>query len=245
MRGYACARGGWNEGAGGHGRAARALAAASGRARDAAGRAGGRNRAVERGAGAERRGAGELRGGRGGARRRRASRASGAAMGSGSRSRTMWRCAARAGRCRRCWRATAARRREPAGARHRSGDPAAGDGRRSAPADAPARLPAAALPRRWRRPRRRRGSAGAADLPPLRATEALPPDTLIVDIAAAERLLGVEARVSRLLLPAAEAGRPLPADLAGGWRSRPPGARRRSDAADRELPSEPDRLRRS
>lgn len=56
--------------------------------------------------------------------------------------------------------------------------------------------------------------AGAADLPPLEAVETLPPDTILVDIAVAERLLGVTGRVSRLLLPPEAAERALPAALA-------------------------------
>lgn len=51
-------------------------------------------------------------------------------------------------------------------------------------------------------------------LPPLRASDRLPPDTMIVDIGVAERLLGREGLVSRGLLQPADAARPLPAPLA-------------------------------
>jgi putative ABC transport system permease protein len=51
---------------------------------------------------------------------------------------------------------------------------------------------------------------GTATLPPLRASDTLPPDTLLVDIGAAERLLDVRGRLSRLLLPADQADRALP-----------------------------------
>jgi putative ABC transport system permease protein len=63
--------------------------------------------------------------------------------------------------------------------------------------------------------------AGAADLPPLEASDTLPPDTLVVDIAVAERLLGLDGRLSRLMLPA-DAARALPADLAGRLTVTPP-----------------------
>jgi putative ABC transport system permease protein len=68
---------------------------------------------------------------------------------------------------------------------------------------------------------------GAADLPPRAASETLPPDTLVVDIGVAERLLGTSGRVSRLLLPAEAANRPLPPGLAD--RLRVQGPSRRSD----------------
>ncbi len=59
------------------------------------------------------------------------------------------------------------------------------------------------------------GLAGAPGLPPLAEARDVPPDTLVVDIAVAERLLGVTGEVSRLLLPSEEAGPVLPAALAG------------------------------
>jgi putative ABC transport system permease protein len=55
--------------------------------------------------------------------------------------------------------------------------------------------------------------AGAEDLPELIAREGLPPETLVVDIALAERLLDAEGRVSRLVMPPAEAGSDLPPAL--------------------------------
>jgi putative ABC transport system permease protein len=63
--------------------------------------------------------------------------------------------------------------------------------------------------------------AGAADLPPLEASDTLPPDTLVVDIGVAARLLGLETSVSRLLMPADET-RPLPPGLAERLRITPP-----------------------
>lgn len=54
----------------------------------------------------------------------------------------------------------------------------------------------------------------AADLPALAASEGLPPDTLVLDISAADALLGAGGRPTRLLLPEAMAERPLPAGLA-------------------------------
>lgn len=62
---------------------------------------------------------------------------------------------------------------------------------------------------------------GAPILPPLEASDDLPPETLVVDIALAERLLGVQGEVSRLLLPEG-AARPLPPDLATRLRVEPP-----------------------
>ena len=96
-----------------------------------------------------------------------------------------------------------------------------------------------------RRPRDR-GAArrDAAGLPPIEANASLPPDTLVVDIGVAERLLGLEGRVSRLLLPPEAAARPLPPALAERLVLRPPGAARRRRAAERQLPSQPRGLRR-
>jgi putative ABC transport system permease protein len=67
-----------------------------------------------------------------------------------------------------------------------------------------------------------RALEGAEGLPPLEAAPDLPPDTLVVDIGLAARLLAVEGEVSRLLLPAGEAARALPAELAGRLEVRPP-----------------------
>jgi putative ABC transport system permease protein len=67
---------------------------------------------------------------------------------------------------------------------------------------------------------------GAADLPPRVASKTLPPDTLVVDIGVAERLLG-HSGLSRLLLPAEATHRPLPPGLAG--RLTVEGPTRRSD----------------
>lgn len=58
---------------------------------------------------------------------------------------------------------------------------------------------------------------GAPDLPPLAEDASLPPDTLVVDIALAEILLGAEGRISRLILPP-EWDRPLPGALAAHLR---------------------------
>ena len=66
---------------------------------------------------------------------------------------------------------------------------------------------------------------GAADLPPLRPNETLPPDTLLVDIGLAERLLDRRGELSRLALPADAAGRPLPPELAGRLEVVPPAPR--------------------
>jgi putative ABC transport system permease protein len=62
---------------------------------------------------------------------------------------------------------------------------------------------------------------GAEGLPPLAEAADLPPDTMIVDIAVAERLLDAPGQVSRLIL-GGEAGRPLPAEFAGRLEVRPP-----------------------
>jgi putative ABC transport system permease protein len=59
-----------------------------------------------------------------------------------------------------------------------------------------------------------RALAPAGDVPALVAADGLPPETLIVDIALAERLLDAEGRVSRLVMPPGEADRPLPGALA-------------------------------
>lgn len=56
---------------------------------------------------------------------------------------------------------------------------------------------------------------GRADLPPVEAAAGLPPDTLVLDIGAAEALLAVGDRVSRLVLPAASVPGPLPEAMAG------------------------------
>jgi putative ABC transport system permease protein len=65
---------------------------------------------------------------------------------------------------------------------------------------------------------------GAADVPELIAGEGLPPETLVVDIALAERWLGAEGRVSRLVMPPGEAGRVLPPALAERLEIREPQA---------------------
>nr|MBA3325290.1 ABC transporter permease [Paracoccaceae bacterium] len=64
--------------------------------------------------------------------------------------------------------------------------------------------------------------SGEPGLPPLADAADLPPDTMIVDIAVAERLLDARGQVSRLILAEAEAGRDLPAALAGRLEVRPP-----------------------
>ncbi len=64
--------------------------------------------------------------------------------------------------------------------------------------------------------------AAATDLPPRAPSDALPPDTLLVDIAVASRLLGTSDSVSRLLLPATAATRPLPPELAQRLTLAPP-----------------------
>ena len=55
---------------------------------------------------------------------------------------------------------------------------------------------------------------GAEGLPPLEANDTLPPDTLVVDIGVAERLLDAAGSVSRMVMPAADAARALPPELA-------------------------------
>ncbi len=67
--------------------------------------------------------------------------------------------------------------------------------------------------------------AGAADLPPLEPSDTLPPDTLVVDIGVAERLLAAPGTLSRMLLPPADAARPLPPELAARMAVSPPAAR--------------------
>lgn len=64
---------------------------------------------------------------------------------------------------------------------------------------------------------------GIPGLPPLDPAPDLPPDTLVLDIGAAETLLDTPGRVSRLMLPADQASRPLPADLAARLTITPPG----------------------
>lgn len=59
-------------------------------------------------------------------------------------------------------------------------------------------------------------------LPPLAEAPDLPPETLIVDIAVAERLLDAPGRLSRLILAEADAGRALPEAFAGRLEVRPP-----------------------
>ncbi len=71
--------------------------------------------------------------------------------------------------------------------------------------------------------------AATSGLPPPEPLETAPPDTIVTDIGRAEALLGTRGEVSHLLLPAAEAGRPLPADLALRLRIEGPG--RESDLA--------------
>ncbi len=61
----------------------------------------------------------------------------------------------------------------------------------------------------------------AAGLPPLDADPDAPPDTMLVDIAVAERLLGSTGLVSRLILEG-DAARALPATLAARLEIRPP-----------------------
>ena len=85
--------------------------------------------------------------------------------------------------------------------RHRSGHASTfggrpADRRRRHPAD---RLPVAAASRTGRSSDPRRLGM-PADLPPLAASDALPPDVILVDIGLAERLLDAEGRISRLLL---------------------------------------------
>jgi putative ABC transport system permease protein len=63
---------------------------------------------------------------------------------------------------------------------------------------------------------------GVAGLPPLDAAPDLPPDTLLVDMAVAERLLAQEGRVSRLILGGDGASRVLPEALADRLEIRPP-----------------------
>lgn len=64
---------------------------------------------------------------------------------------------------------------------------------------------------------------GVAGLPPLEVSATLPPGTLLVDIGAAEALLGSKGALSRLTLAPEEAGRRLPPELAGHLRLEPPG----------------------
>ena len=64
--------------------------------------------------------------------------------------------------------------------------------------------------------------AGAAGLPPLAEAADLPQETMIVDIAVAERLLGATGKVTRLILPESAAGRLLPAPLAARLEVLPP-----------------------
>ena len=66
---------------------------------------------------------------------------------------------------------------------------------------------------------------GVPDLPPLEPNDSLPPDTLVVDIGVAGRLLGLDRRISRMLMPAEAADRPLPPELAARLVVRPPGGR--------------------
>jgi len=66
---------------------------------------------------------------------------------------------------------------------------------------------------------------GAPDLPPLEPSPTLPPDTLVVDIGVAGTLLGLDGRVSRMLMPPADSGRALPPGLAERLVVRPPGGR--------------------
>jgi putative ABC transport system permease protein len=67
--------------------------------------------------------------------------------------------------------------------------------------------------------------AGATDLPPREPLATLPPDTLLVDIGVAERLLGQPGRISRLMLAPEAAARPLPAAFAGRLEIAPPAPR--------------------
>ena len=62
----------------------------------------------------------------------------------------------------------------------------------------------------------------ATDLPPRLASDAMPPDTLVLDIAEAARLLDAPDRLSRLVLAPDDAARPLPPDLAHRLAIRPP-----------------------
>ena len=64
---------------------------------------------------------------------------------------------------------------------------------------------------------------GVEGLPPLEVSATLPPGTLLVDIGAAEALLGTEGALSRLTLAPEAAGQRLPPDLAGHLRVEPPG----------------------
>ena len=67
--------------------------------------------------------------------------------------------------------------------------------------------------------------ADARDLPPRAVNDALPPDTLLVDMSVASELLATPDTLSRLILPAADAARPLPPGLAGRLEVRPPAQR--------------------
>ena len=62
--------------------------------------------------------------------------------------------------------------------------------------------------------------AGATDLPPREASDAIPPDTLVLDISVAAALLDAPDRLSHLLL--APTDRTLPPDLAGRLQINPP-----------------------
>jgi putative ABC transport system permease protein len=64
--------------------------------------------------------------------------------------------------------------------------------------------------------------AGAPGLPPLAEAPDLPPDTMMVDIAAAERLLAAPGAVSHLILAGPAADQPLPDALVGRAEVRPP-----------------------
>ena len=88
------------------------------------------------------------------------------------------------------------------------------------------RLRAFALPP-LPRPRRARDRRAARRRRPtcrrIEPNASLPPDTLVVDIGVAERLLALDGRVSRMLMPAADADRTLPPGLADRLAVRPPG----------------------
>ena len=165
-----------------------------------------------------------------------------------SRSTTTWRCAAPAGRSRRCSRATS--RRGDASLRVIGIDPLTAAARRrgasrSAPAPSGCRPSCCRRTSRSPRPRPWRALAGAAGLPPLEADA----DAAARHPARRHRRRRAAARasraeVSRLLLPRRRGGarRCRPA-LAGRLEVRPPAAARRPRAADRQLPPQPDRLR--
>lgn len=67
--------------------------------------------------------------------------------------------------------------------------------------------------------------AGSPDLPPIEPDDTLPPDTLVVDIGVAARLLDAPDAITRMLIPREDASRPLPPDLAERMTVAAPSAR--------------------